>query len=241
MSERDLAFENVLSGRSAERRTALIVFPAVVVLALLIGFAAVSISRTSALTSELQRARAQVAEATKAVDERDAQLREARADIAVLSTPGQGAALLAGVKDGGASGVARTHPERHSLAVYAYNLMPPPEGQTYQVVVGDAAGRATMLGALSPDERGAASLLARGVPEGATQVEVALVKGAAPDGPKGAASARPGDAAAPQPAPADRQPVLAGTLPRPGEAGVVAAAPGRGSRLQARSPSRSGR
>ena len=61
MADRDLAFENVLSGGRAGKRTALIVFPIVVVLALLLGFAAVSISRSSALVSEVQNAKNELA------------------------------------------------------------------------------------------------------------------------------------------------------------------------------------
>jgi hypothetical protein len=236
MSNRDLAFENVLSGGRAEKRTALIVFPIVVVLALLIGFAAVSISRSSALTSEVQNAKNQLAEANKAVEERDAQLRDARADVAVLSTPGQGAAILTGVKGNGASGVARIHPERHALAVYAYNLAAAPDGQEYRVIVSDPERRATVLGALTPDERGAAALLARDVPEGASEVEVALVaKDAAAKGAGGAVGQ--GDrAATARSAPAQRQAIMVGALPRPGEAGVVTAPPEPGPRVQARAP-----
>lgn len=226
MADRDLAFENVISGKSAEKRTALIVFPIVVVLVLLLGFAAVSISRSSALVTEVHNAQRELADAKKVVEERDGQLREARADVAVLSTPGQGAAVLAAVKGSGASGIARSHPERHALAVFAWNLAPAPEGQQYRVVVADAE-RATLLGVLAPDERGAASLLARDVPEGAGRIEVALVR----------APANPGAReAGPRPAPADRQPVLQGALPRPGEAGVVQAEPEAGRREQARAP-----
>ncbi|GEJ59034.1 hypothetical protein [Anaeromyxobacter diazotrophicus] len=249
MADRDLAFENVLSGGRAEKRTALIVFPAVVILALLIGFAAVSISRTSALTTEVQNAKNQLAEANKVVEERDAQLRDARADIAVLSTPGQGAAVLAAVKkENGASGVARIHPERHALAVYAYNLAAAPEGQEYRVIVSDPERRETLLGALTPDDRGAAALLVRDVPEGASAVEVALVPKAAAGqgqgqgpGAKGGAGGPTAGAAAPAAAPAQRQPILAGTLPKPGEAGVVAASAEAGPRVQARSAGGSAR
>jgi hypothetical protein len=236
MADRDLAFENILSGGRAEKRAALIVFPIVVVLALLIGFAAVSISRTSALVTEVQNAKNQLADANKVVEERDAQLREARADVAVLSTPGQGAAILTAVKGNGASGVARVHPERHSLAVYAYNLPPAPDGQEYRLIVSDPDRRATMLGALMPDDRGAAALLARDVPEGVTSVEVALVPKGAQAGKGATAAAGSGDraAAAPRPTPAERQPMMVGALPRPGEAGVVMEPPAAGPRLQAR-------
>lgn len=233
MADPDLAFENVISGRSAEKRTALIVFPIVVVLALLIVAAAVSISRSSALTTEVQTAKGQLAEANKLVEERDAQLRDARADVAVLSTAGQGAAILTAVKGSGASGLAQVHPERHSLAVFSYNLAPAPDGQEYRAIVTDAQGRATMLGALAPDDRGAAALLARDVPEGSSQLEVALV----PKTAERAGAAKHEGAAMPQAAPGQRQAVLAGALPRPGEAGVVMpSTQTAGSRAQARTP-----
>ena len=216
-----LAFEKVLSGRSAEKRTALIVFPVVVAIAIVIGLAAVSISRMSGLSSEAQIAKQQLTEANQALEERDRQLREAKADMAVLSTPGQGASVLHAATENGASGLARVHPERHAIALYAYNLNPPAEGQEYRFIVSDGEGHEALLGVLTPDDRGAASLLARDVPEGVSRVELALV-------PKGAATSE---------APARRQPILRGMLPKPGEAGVVTGAPEpSGKKLQARAP-----
>ncbi len=218
-----LAFEKVLSGRSAEKRTALIVFPVVVGLAIVIGFAAVSISRMSGLSSQVQIAQQQVAEANKTIEERDRQLREAKADVAILSTPGQGASVLRAATDNGASAIARVHPERHAIALYAYDLKPPADGQEYRLVVSDGEGHEALLGTFTPDERGAASLLARDVPEGVSRLEVALL-------PKGSA-AGPGAAGA------QRQPVLIGMLPKPGESGVVTSAPeAPGQRGQARQP-----
>ena len=220
-----LAFEKVLSGRSAEKRTALIVFPVVVGLAIVIGLAAVSISRMSGLSSQVQIAQQQVAEANKAVEERDRQLREAKADVAILSTPGQGASVLRAATDNGASGIARVHPERHAIALYAYDLKPPAEGQEYRLIVSDGAGHEGLLGTLTPDDRGAASILARDVPEGASRLEVALLP--LPTGGK----AGPGEASA------QRQPVLTGMLPKPGESGVVMNAPeAPGQKVQARAP-----
>lgn len=241
MAERDLQFENVLSGGRAEKRTALIVFPVVVVLAVIVGFAAVAISRMSSLSTQVQVAEKQVDEANKAVEERDKQVREARADVGVLASPGQGAAILAAVApDSGASAVAMVHPEQHSLNVYAYNLSPAPEAQEYRLVVTDGEGRETLLGALTLDDRGGAYLLARDVPEGAAKVEIALVpKGAHP---QPNAPAKPGEQGGAQAAQGDkqeRQPVLAGQLPRPGEAGVIAAAQRaepKGPKAQARAP-----
>jgi len=234
-----LAFDKVLSSRSAEKRTVLIVIPVVVALAILVGFAAVAISRMTGLSTQVQTAQRQVEEANRAVEDRDRQLREARADVAILSTPGQGAAVLAAaVPDSGASGIARIHPERHAIALFAYNLMPPPEGQEYRLIVADPEGHEAMLGAFAPDDRGAASLLARDVPEGASRVEVALVPKQAQQGqpaPKPASQGGDEQAKAAPPPSGPRQPVLTGTLPKPGESGVVtASAPDR--KVQARSP-----
>lgn len=245
MPERDLQFENVLSGGRAEKRTALIVFPVVVVLAVIIGFAAVAISRMSSLSTQVQVAQKQVDEANKAVEERDKQVREARADVAVLASPGQGASVLAAATpDSGASGVALSHPEQHALNVYVFNVSPAPEGQEYRLIVSDAEGRETMLAGLTPDDRGAAYLLARDVPEGASKVEIALV----PKGARGAAqqAAQPALASAQQAQqaqhPAERQPLLVGQLPRPGEAGVVAApSQPESPKAQARTPVARGR
>lgn len=234
MPERDLQFENVLSGGRAEKRTALIVFPVVVVLAVIVGFAAVAISRMSSLSTQVQVAQKQVEDANKTVEDRDRQVREARADTAVLASPGQGAAVLAATApDSGASGIALSHPEQHAVNLYAFNLSPPPEGQEYRLIVTDAEGRETMLGGLTPDDRGGAYLLARDVPEGATKVEIALVaKGA-----RGPAEGAGGSAQQGQ-KPAERQPVLAGQLPRPGEAGVIAATHAEAPKAQARTPAR---
>jgi hypothetical protein len=230
-----LAFEKVLSGRSAEKRTALIVFPVVVALALIIGLAGVSISRMSGLASQVQIAQRQVGEANKAVEERDRQLRDVKGDLAVLSTPGQGASVLHAAAENGASGIARIHPERHAIALYAYNLNPPAEGQEYRLIVSDAEGHEALLGTLSPDDRGAAALIARDVPEGASRLEVALVPtGGAPvraAKPEGQAPGAEGET------PVRRQPVLLGMLPKPGEAGVVTEGPeAPGQKLQARPP-----
>ncbi len=234
-----LAFEKVLSGRSAEKRTALIVFPVVVALAIVIGLAGISISRMSGLASQVQIAQRQVGEANKAVEERDRQLRDVKGDLAVLSTPGQGASVLHAATENGASGIARIHPERHAIALYVYNLNPPAEGQEYRLIVSDAEGHEALLGTLSPDDRGAAALIARDVPEGASRLEVALV----PQGGAPRTAAKPGGQApgVEGETPVQRQPVLLGMLPKPGEAGVVTEGPqAPGQKLQAR-PTAAGR
>jgi hypothetical protein len=217
MVERDLQFGRVLETRSSEKRALLIVLPVVVVFALVVGFAVVAISRMSGLSTEAQLAQQQAEEAQKATDERDQKLREARAEAAILGSPGQGAAVLAAaVRDSGASGVAILHPETNAMNLYAYNLSPPPEGMDYRVIARAASGQEKDVAALSVDDRGGAFVLARDIPEGATHVEVALVPKKSEPG------AQPNDqGAAMRPV---RQTVLAGEFPLPGEAGVVAAA-----------------
>jgi cell division protein FtsL len=239
----DIAFESVLSNRTHEKRTAMLVFPAAVALALIIGFAIVSISRMSGLQQQVALAQKQVDEANKTVEERDRQVREARADQAVLGSAGQGTAVLSATSaESGVSGVAVFHPDQRAMNVYAYNLPPAPEGQAYHLVVKTAEGE-QLLGSLAPDDRGAAYLLARNLPEGVTQLEVALLpkRAEAPPAAQGTGSggnpAPAAEAAAPA-APAERQPLLVGTVPKPGEAGVVMAQAADRPKAQARSAKR---
>lgn len=218
----DLRFDSVLGGRPAGVRTALIVFPVVAVMVALAVLAGVAISRMSGLQAQVRIAQRQAEEANKAVDERDRQLRDARAETAALATPGQGAAVLrATAAASGASGIVLAHPAQHVLAVHVFGLRPPGRDQEYRLIVTDGVGRESLLGALRLDDRGASFLLARGVPEGIASVEVASVPEAA-SADRGATGSAPGGAAAGPPA--EREPVLTGALPRPGEAGVVLAA-----------------
>jgi hypothetical protein len=230
MDNSDLAFDGVLSGRSNERRTALIVFPVVVVLVAILGAAAISISRVSGLRDQVTLSQRQAEAAAKTVEERDGQLRAARGDAAVLSSPGQGAAVLAATTAGsGANGIALYHPEQNAMNLYAYNLAPAPEGKEYRLVVTEAGGQERLLGAVTPDDRGATYALARDLPEGVSRLELALVaKGAAAPAPSVAAAQGTGAGASPpQAGPAAAQPagqreaVLVGQFPKPGEAGVV--------------------
>jgi hypothetical protein len=224
MVDRELEFGRVLSDTSSEKRTFLIIIPVVVAIAIVIGFAVVAISRMSSLSTQVSLAKQQAEEAQKATDEKDRQLRDARAETALLGSAGQGAAVLAAAsKDSGASGIALAHPEQHAVNVYAFNLPPAPDGQEYRLIVSDMEGHEKLAGALNPDDRGGAFLLARDLPEGVTKVELALLaKGAgAQAGEAKQGGAQP--AAGQQQTPAQRQTVLSGSLPKPGEAGVVMA------------------
>jgi hypothetical protein len=228
MEDRDLQFGRVLESGSSEKRTMLIVLPVVLTLAIIIGFAVVAISRMSGLSTEVQVAQKQAEEAQKAVEDRDQKLREARAEVGILGSAGQGAAVLAADSPGsGVSGLALVHPEQNAVNLYAYNLPPAPDGQEYRVIVRDAAGGEKDVAAVSPNERGEGFVIARDVPEGASHVELALVPKGAPPPQQGQSAQAPGAAPAAAPAAAasaTRKPVLAGDLPKPGEAGVVMAA-----------------
>src|SRR5215212_5312697 len=167
MADRDLQFGRVLESGTSEKRTLLIVLPAVLILAILVGFAVVAISRMSGLTTEVRIAQKQAEDAQKAVEERDQKLREARAEVGVLGSAGQGAAVLAAAApESGVSGLALVHPEQNALNLYAYNLPPPPDGQEYRVIVRDAAGGEKDVAAVAPNDRGEGFVIARDVPEG---------------------------------------------------------------------------
>jgi hypothetical protein len=229
--DRDLQFGRVLESGSKSWRSLLIVLPVVVVVVLIVGFGAVAISRMSALSSEIQVAKKQAEESQKAADEHDQKLREARAEAGILGSAGQGAAVLvAASPDSGASGVAIFHPETNAMNIYAYNLSPAPEGKDYRVIVRDASGVEKDAAGVKPDDRGSAFVLARDLPEGTTHVELALVPTAGQQakpqgdhGQQGQQAQNPGQQASAQQM-VNRQIVIAGDLPKPGEAGVIAAA-----------------
>jgi hypothetical protein len=226
MADRDLQFGRVLESGSSQKRTLLIVLPLVLVLAIIVGFAAVAISRVSGLSTEVQVAQRQVEDAQKAVEERDQKLREARSEVSILGSAGQGAAVLsAAVPESGVSGLALVHPEQNAVNLYAYNLPPAPDGQEYHVIVRGAAGGEKDVVALTPNDRGEGFVIARDVPDGASHVELALVPkgGSQPQQIQPAAQQSPGAPPAASPPAATRKTVLAGDLPKPGEAGVVTA------------------
>jgi hypothetical protein len=225
--DRDLQFGRVLESSSSSWRSLLIILPAVVVLVLIVGFGVVAISRMSALSTEIQVAKKDAEEAQKAADERDQKLREARAEAGILGSAGQGAAVLtAAAPDSGASGVAVFHPETNAMNLYAYGLSPAPEGQEYRIIIRDASGIEKDAAGVKPDDRGSAFVLARDLPEGTSHVEVALVPTGAVQQQQQAQGKPGGDAAQQTPAQrmVNRKIVMAGDLPKPGEAGVVAAA-----------------
>jgi hypothetical protein len=206
-----LEFGKVLSSRSSERRVWLLVVPAVLGLAALVGFAGLAMSRTAGLRTRAELAEKQAAEASRTVEERDRLLAKARADEAILRSPGRGAAVLAPAEGGAASGFATWHPEQRALKLFAFGLAPPPEDREYRVEARAGEGEPVAVGTVAPDERGGAFLVARELPEGAREVRVVLA-------PKDGAGAA---------APAV---VLSGSLPRAGESGLDGAAP-----VQARS------
>jgi type II secretory pathway pseudopilin PulG len=225
MDKGGLAFDSVLSSRTTDKRIALIVFPVVLVLAAIVAFAAVAISRMSGLQDQVKIAQRQADEAQKAADEKDRQLMAAKGDASTLSSAGQGAAVLAPTQAGsGANGVAVYHPESKALNLFVYNLQPAPEGQDYRLVVTDAQGQEQLVQTpVTPDDRGAAHLLARDLPEGLARLEVALVpkQGGGAAAAQGTGSGGAQQAGEGQQKPAERDTVMVGQLPKPGEAGVV--------------------
>ncbi|HET9598298.1 MAG TPA: hypothetical protein VFP65_22105 [Anaeromyxobacteraceae bacterium] len=238
MDKSDLAFDSVLSSRTTDRRIALIVFPVVLVLAAIVAFAAVSISRMSGLQDQVKIAQRQAEESQKAADDKDRQLTAAKGEASALGSAGQGAAVLAPAQAGsGMNGVAIYHPESKLLNLFAYNLAPAPEGQEYRLVVTDGQGQEQLVQApVAPDDRGAAHLLARDLPEGLSRVEVALVpkQGTGAAAAQGTGAGGAPAAAQGQQKPAERETVMVGQLPKPGEAGVVMPRPPETPRAQGR-------
>ena len=260
MAENDsnLAFGRVLEGKSSDRKVWFLVIPLVLGLGALLVFAGLAIAKTGGLESKVELAEQQALEAQKAVEERDALLRKARSDEAVLRSPGQGAAVMAAAQaDSPASGVALVHPEQSAVKLFVFGLERPEAGQEYRVeAVAKERGERTTLGVIVPDDKGTGFLLAKNLPEGATGVEVVLAKAQAkPDaegdaageatgaaGDAAAADASASQAAAAAEAPAGESTlILAGLFPAPGTAGVVAAPDVQAQAAQARTPARSRR
>lgn len=228
-------FGSVLDRRTSEKRIWWFVVPGVLVLGALIAATGISVAKVSGLETQVRLAQQQAADAQRTVEDRDKLLQKARVDEDVLRSAGQGAAVLAASdEESPASGVAIYHPERHALKVYAFGLRAPPQGQEYRLDAVKESGERTSIAALSPDERGAAFTLAREVPEGSSRIAIRLAPRQAKEG----AEAKAGEQQQPatqEVTPAGKEPegtvLLSGALPKPGEAGVVAA-----PQVQARSP-----
>jgi hypothetical protein len=249
MAESDssnLEFGRVLDGKTSDRKVWFLIVPAVAGLAALIVFAGLAISNSSGLESKVRLAEQQAQEAQKAVEQRDDLLKKARADEAVLRSPGQGAAVMAAAIPGSpASGVALVHPDQTAMKLYAFGLEHPQAGQEYRVEAIGPEKQRTVVGRIVPDDRGTAFLLAKNVPKGATGVEVVLaaVQGGGEGGAaKGAENAPAADTAAggATEGEASGTLVMAGLFPKQGTVGVVAA-PDLSDRAQGRAPPASSR
>jgi len=234
MNETDgsnLEFGRVLDAKTSDRKVWFLIIPVVLGLAALIVFAGLAISKSGGLESQVRLAEQQVQEAQKAVEERDALVKKARADEALLRSPGQGVSVMAAAQPNSpATGVAVVHPDEAAVKLFVFGLSRPEPGQEYRVVA-RAENERTTLARIAPDDRGTAFVLAKNLPEGASRIEVVLAP----------VTAQPGDAPAgedPQrgaKAGADGTLILAGTFPEPGTAGVVAA-PDLSQQAQARTP-----
>lgn len=262
MAEHDnsnLEFGRVLEGGTGERKIWFIIIPAVLGLGALLVFAGLAIAKSGGLESQVKLADQRVEEANKAVSERDELLKKARADEAVLRSPGQGVSVMAAAQPKSpASGVAMIHPEHGAVKLYVFGLEHPQAGQEYRVEVIGPDKQRKQLGRIAPDDRGTGFLLAKDVPEGSTAVEVVLAA-VTPNG-EGASAKVSGEAGAQQDAQGAEQAeakaeegaaedaaaagstlILAGDFPAPGTAGVVQAPTDLSQRAQARTPSRAAR
>ncbi|HET7753420.1 MAG TPA: hypothetical protein VFK85_05880 [Anaeromyxobacteraceae bacterium] len=239
-NDSSLEFGRVLDGKTSDRKVWFLIIPVVVGLGALLVFAGLAMSKSGGLESKVKLAEQQAEEARKAVDERDALLKKARADEGVLRSAGQGAAVMAAAQpDSPASGVALVHPEHKAVKLFVFGLEHPQPGQEYRAIALGPDKQQTKLGSIVPDDRGTAFLLAKNLPEGATGVEVVLAKveegnAANADAKQGDAAGASGDAQGSQADSDSSTLVLAGVFPKPGTAGVVA--PPDPQQLQARNP-----
>lgn len=173
-------FGSVLDRGTGDGKVWLIVIPLVVMIIGAIVWGAMTVSRASTYQADAERAKGQVAEVQRSLDERDKLLVQARADEAILKSPGQAAGMFLGVaKDATESGLVLANPAEHTARVVLYGLVAPPEGQEYVVAARDAQGARKPLGQVIPTEAGTGFLLARDLPEGTAAIELLLRKAGA--------------------------------------------------------------
>jgi hypothetical protein len=171
--DRGIQFGSVLDRETADKKVWLLVVPAILLLVGGAVWALGAVSRADGLVREADRARAQVAELQKSLDERDKLLVQARKDEAVLTSAGQATALFYGVSPQATeSGVVVGLPDQHAARLVLYGLVAPPGGQEYVAVARLRDGSAKPLGRIVPSDLGTAFLLAKDVPEGTTAVEL---------------------------------------------------------------------
>jgi hypothetical protein len=173
MASDRIHFGAVLEKEGGDRKVWLIVVPVVVLLIAGIVWGALTVSRAGTYQTEVERAKGQIAELQKSIDERDKLLVQARADEAVMKSAGQATGMFFGVaKDATESGIAIADPGEKAVRVYLYGLVAPPEGQEYVLAARDAQGGKKPLGKVIPTENGNGFLLAKGMPEGTAAIEL---------------------------------------------------------------------
>lgn len=175
-------FGAVLDKDKSDGKIWLIVVPVILLVIAAVVWGALTVSRAGTFRTEAERAKAQVAELEKSLDERDKLLVQARADESIMKSAGQATGLFLGVaKDATESGVAIANPDQKTVRVHLYGLVAPPEGKEYVVAARDAKGARKVLGEVLPTELGTGFLLAKEVPEGTTAVELLFRESGAED------------------------------------------------------------
>ncbi len=173
MASDRIHFGAVLDKGGGDGKVWLIVVPLVVIVIGAIVWGALTVSRTGTYQAEAERAKAQVAELERSLEQRDKLLVQARADEGLLKSAGQATGLFLGVaKDATESGVAVAMPDQKAVRVQLYGLVAPPEGQEYVLAARDAAGARKALGEVLPSELGTGFVLAKDVPEGTVAIEL---------------------------------------------------------------------
>lgn len=180
MASDRIHFGAVLERGTGDHKIWLIVIPIVVMVIGAIVWGAMTVSRSGTYQAEAERAKGQIAELQRSLDERDKLLVQARADEAILKSPGQAAGMFLGAaKDATESGLVLANPAERAARVVLFGLVAPPEGQEYVVAARDAQGGLKPLGQVIPTEAGTGFLLARDLPEGTAAIELLFRKAGA--------------------------------------------------------------
>lgn len=173
MASDRIHFGAVLDKGAGDGKVWLIVIPAVVLVIAGIVWGAMTVSRAGTYQADAERAKGQIAELQRSLDERDKLLVQARSDEAIMKSAGQATGMFLAVgKDATESGVVLANPDQRAARVVLYGLVAPPEGQEYVVAARDAQGGRKPLGQVVPSETGTGFLLARDLPEGTAAIEL---------------------------------------------------------------------
>jgi hypothetical protein len=192
-----------------ERSPWIYIVPGILVLVAVVGYAVYGFSRSQTLETQLSATKLKLETAQTTLTAKETELGAMKKDMALLTSTGQAAAILAPERGTTASGLAFVNGDEQALRIYAYDLPAAPTGKEYQVwtVKGQEA---KLLGKLDRIEPGTAYALFRDVAsDGGTltiTLETAGSKEAAPKGSK----------------------VMTAGLPQPNEKGVITARARRG-------------